>query len=55
MAAATFEMDNKELKKQTEDIKEMVSLLKQLTSDEKREVKGVMIGMQMAKQPGMIA
>lgn len=39
MAAATFEMDNKELKKQTEDIEEMISLLKQLTSGEKREVK----------------
>lgn len=41
MAAATFEMDNKELKKQTEDIEEMISLLKQLTSGEKREVKGM--------------
>lgn len=38
MAAATLEMENKELKKQTEDIEEMISLLKQLTSGEKREV-----------------
>ena len=55
MAAATLEMDNKELKKQTEDIEEMISLLKQLTSGEKREVKGIMIGLQMAKQAGLTA
>lgn len=55
MAAATLEMDNKELKKQTEDIEEMISLLKQLTSGEKREVKGIMIGLQMAKQVGLTA
>ena len=48
MAAATLEMDNKELKKQTEDIEEMISLLK-------REVKGIMIGLQMAKQAGLTA
>ena len=48
-------MDNKELKKQTEDIEEMISLLKQLTSGEKREVKGIMIGLQMAKQAGLTA
>lgn len=55
MAAATTEMENKELKKQTEDIEEMISLLKQLTSGEKREVKGIMIGLQMAKQAGLTA
>lgn len=55
MAAATVEMENKELKKQTEDIEEMISLLKQLTSGEKREVKGIMIGLQMAKQAGLTA
>ena len=39
----------------TEDIEEMISLLKQLTSGEKREVKGIMIGLQMAKQAGLTA
>ena len=41
--------NNELLKKQTEDIKEMISLLNQLTSNEKHEVKGILIGLQMAK------
>lgn len=55
MAAETLKMENKELKKQTEDIEEMISLLKQLTSGEKREVKGIMIGIKMAKQMELTA
>ena len=33
----------------------VISLLKQLTSGEKREIKGIMIGLQMAKQAGLTA
>ena len=53
--AVALETERKELENQTKDIEEMISLLKQLTSGEKREIKGIMIGLQMAKQAGLIA
>jgi hypothetical protein len=51
--AVALETERKELENQTKDIEEMISLLKQLTSGEKREIKGIMIGLQMAKQAGV--
>lgn len=42
--AVALETERKELENQTKDIEEMISLLKQLTSGEKREIKGIMIG-----------
>lgn len=53
--AVALETERKELENQTKDIEEMISLLKQLTSGEKREIKGIMIGLQMAKQEGLTA
>ena len=53
--AVALETERKELENQTKDIEEMISLLKQLTSGEKREIKGIMIGLQMAKQAGLTA
>ena len=53
--AVALETERKELENQTKDIEEMISLLKQLTSGEKREIKGIMIGLQMEKQAGLTA
>ena len=53
--AVALETERKELENQTKDIEEMISLLKQLTSGEKREIKGIMIGLPMAKQAGLTA
>lgn len=53
--AVALETERKELENQTKDIEEMISLLKQLTSGEKREIKGIMIGLRMAKQAGLTA
>ena len=53
--AVALETERKELENQTKDIEEMISLLKQLTSGEKREIKGIMSGLQMAKQAGLTA
>ena len=53
--AVALETERKELENQTKDIEEMISLLKQLTSGEKREIEGIMIGLQMAKQAGLTA
>ena len=53
--AVALETERKELENQTKDIEEMISLLKQLTSGEKREIKGIMIGLQMAKQAELTA
>ena len=53
--AVALETERKELENQTKDIEEMISLLKQLTSGEKREIKGIMIGLQMGKQAGLTA
>lgn len=33
-----------------EDIQEIIDMLKQLTIDEKNQVKGIMIGMQMSRE-----
>ena len=41
--------DSEDLKAQREDIKEMISLMKQLNSNERREVKGILIGFNLAK------
>lgn len=35
---------------QTEDVREYVELLRQLTKEEKMQVKGIMIGMQMMRE-----
>lgn len=48
MAAVTEE--RKSLNSQTEDVSEMMKLLGQLTQEEKREIKGIMIGIQMSRQ-----
>ena len=37
------------LEQQKEDLRGMILMLKQLTENEKREIKGIMIGMQLAK------
>lgn len=38
------------LDNQTEDVKEFISLLKDLDYGEKREIKGIMIGIRLTKQ-----
>lgn len=43
-AAATTERKSK-----TEDAREFIELLESLTNDEKNQVKGIMIGMQMMR------
>lgn len=45
--------DERNLNSQTEDVSEMMKLLNELTQEEKREVKGIMIGIQMSKQFGV--
>ncbi len=40
---------NREVENQQADVKEFVELLKRLTAEEKREVKGIMIGMQIMR------
>lgn len=35
---------------QTEDVREYLELLKELTDTEKEQVKGIMVGMQLTKQ-----
>lgn len=42
--------EKKNLNSQTEDVSEMMKLLGQLTKEEKREIKGIMIGIQMSRQ-----
>lgn len=37
------------LEQQKEDLREMILMLKQLTENEKREIKGIMVGMRLAK------
>ena len=39
----------REVERQQADVKEFVELLKRLTAEEKREVKGIMIGMQIMR------
>lgn len=45
MATRENTLDN-----QTEDVKEFISLLKDLDYGEKREIKGIMIGIRLTKQ-----
>ena len=40
------------IKEQTDDATEFMTLIKNLDPAEKREVRGIMIGMQMAKMTG---
>lgn len=40
---------NREVENQQADVKEFAKLLKGLTAEEKREVKGIMIGMQIMR------
>ena len=47
--------DSEDLKSQKEDIKEMISLMKQLNSNERREIKGILIGFNLAKQAKLTA
>lgn len=42
-------LKEEKLKQQTEDAEEMIRLIKQLTDEERREVRGIMIGLQIAK------
>ncbi|MDY5975599.1 MAG: hypothetical protein SPI84_03050 [Anaerovoracaceae bacterium] len=42
--------ENVSLQEQTEDIRELAVMLKQLSREERREIKGIMIGYQMAKE-----
>ena len=39
---------NKKLKDETKDIEEMVLLLKRLSSADRREIRGILIGLQLA-------
>ena len=39
----------REVERQQAEVKEIVELLKKLTAEEKREVKGIMIGMQIMR------
>lgn len=47
--AAEQAMQKRE-KSQTEDVREYIELLKGLTQDEKIQLKGIMIGMQMQRE-----
>lgn len=42
--------EKKEKAIQTEDVREYIKLLKGLTNDEKNQLKGIMIGMQMQRE-----
>ena len=41
----------KHFNNQSNDVREYIELLKSLTSEEKREVKGIMIGMWLVRHP----
>lgn len=49
------ENQNNDITKQTAEVDELITMLKNLEPLEKREVRGIMIGMQMAKMSGKIA
>lgn len=55
MKAEILDIEDKKLKAETEDIEEMILLLKELDSYEKREIKGIMVGLKMAKQEELTA
>lgn len=44
-----------DITKQTAEVDDLITMLKNLEPLEKREVRGIMIGMQMAKMGGKIA
>ena len=46
---------NNDITKQTAEVDDLIRMLKNLEPLEKREVRGIMIGMQMAKMGGKIA
>lgn len=43
--------ENEAVNRQTEDARDFMELLKQLTGEEKQQVKGIMIGITMMRQP----
>lgn len=46
----TATLEDRKTNKQTNDLTEMIYLLKQLSENEKHEVKGILIGLQLSKQ-----
>lgn len=52
MAAVTDE--RKSLNRQKQEVDEILKLLEQMTQEEKRELKGIMIGIQMSKESGVV-
>lgn len=51
----TIENQREDIVKQTAEVDDLITMLKNLEPLEKREVRGIMIGMQMAKMSGKIA
>lgn len=51
----TDENQSNDIMKQTAEVDDLITMLKNLEPLEKREVRGIMIGMQMAKMSGKIA
>lgn len=49
------ENQSNDITKQTAEVDDLITMLKNLEPLEKREVRGIMIGMQMAKTGGKIA
>ena len=49
------ENQSNDITKQTAEVDDLITMLKNLDPLEKREVRGIMIGMQMAKMGGKIA
>lgn len=49
------ENQREDIVKQTAEVDDLITMLKNLEPLEKREVRGIMIGMQMAKMSGKIA
>lgn len=50
MAAVQNENERNNTMNQTEEARDFIELLKQLSGTEKAQVKGIMIGMQMSKE-----
>lgn len=46
---AAVQNERKSLGSQKKEVVEMIELLEQLTEEEKREIKGIMIGIQISK------
>lgn len=49
------ENQKEDITKQTAEVDDLITMLKNLEPIEKREVRGIMIGMQMAKMSGKTA